>query len=79
MLDCGNHTRDELEEEEKTVLDSAFAAVFLDLIDHALHYCCVVARVNAKLVAGKLGMGLECHCFARIICHDVLEHLVLRQ
>ena len=79
MLDCGNHTRDELKEEEKTILDSALATISLDLINHALHYCRVVARMNAQLVAGQLGMGLECHCFARIVCHDVLEHFVLRQ
>ena len=56
MLDGGHYTRDELKEEEKTILYAWLAAIALNLFNHFLHHCCVVARVNAKLLAGQLGV-----------------------
>jgi len=79
VLNCGHYTRDELQEEEKTVFNLAFSTVGLDLVDHRLHHCRMVARVNAQLVPWQLRMGLKSHCFARIICHNVLKHLSLRE
>ena len=50
MLYCGHDTRDELEEEEKTIFTAGFAAIALNLFDHFLHHSGVVAWMNAKLV-----------------------------
>ena len=79
MLDRGHYAGDELEEEEKTILNAWLAAIALNLFDHFLHHCRMVARVNTKLLAGQLRMRLESHRFLRVVCHDVLVHLLLRQ
>ena len=79
MLDGGHYTRDKLKEEEKAILYAWLAAIALNLFNHFLHHCCVVARMNAKLLAGQLGVRLESHCFLGVVCHDVLVHLHLRK
>ena len=79
VLDGGHYTRDELKEEEKTILYAWLAAIALNLFNHFLHHCCVVARVNAKLLAGKLGVRLESHRFLGVVRHNVLVHLHLGQ
>ena len=79
MLDGWHYTRDELKEEEQAILDAALTTIALNLINHALHDRRVVARMNAKLIARKLWVRLKSHCFARIICHNVLEHFILSE
>ena len=79
VLDGGHYTRDELKEEEKTILYARLAAIALNLFNHFLHHCCVVARVNAKLLAGQLGVRLESHRFLGVVRHNVLVHLHLGQ
>jgi hypothetical protein len=79
VLDGGDHAGDELEEEEETVLDAGFAPVALNLFNHFLHHRGVVARVNAKLITRKLRVRLEGDGLARVVRHDVLKHLVLRE
>ena len=79
VLDGRHYTRDELKEEEKTILYAWLAAIALNLFNHFLHHCCVVARVNAKLLAGQLGVRLESHRFLGVVRHNVLVHLHLGQ
>ena len=77
MLNCRHDTRNKLEEEEKTILDARLAPIALYLFNHFLHYGGVVARVNAELLPRQLRMRLKSHCFLGVVCHDVLEHLIL--
>lgn len=79
MFDRGHYARDELQEEEEAVLDARLAPVLLDLVDHALHNCGVVARVNAQLAAWKLCVLLIGDRLLGIIGHNVLEHILLRE
>ena len=79
MLDGGHYTRDELKEEEKTIFYARLATIALNLFNHFLHHCCVVARVNAKLLAGQLGVRLKSHSFLGVVRHNVLVHLHLGQ
>ena len=74
-----HHTRDKLQEEEQTIFDTRLTSIALYLIYHALHDCGVVARVNAQLLAGQFGVRLEGYRFLRVVRHDVLVHLLLRQ
>ena len=79
MLNCRHDTWNKLEEEEKTILNTRFAPIALYLFNHFLHYGGVIARVNAQLLPRQLGMSLKSHCFLGVVCHDVLEHLILRE
>ena len=79
VLDRGHDTGDELEEEEEAILDARLAAIALNLVDHFLHYSRMVTRVDAQLAARQLRVRLERHCLLRVVSHDILEHLRLRQ
>ena len=52
MLYRRHDTRDKLQEEEQTIFDPGLTPISLYLINHALHHCSVVARVDAQLVVG---------------------------
>lgn len=77
MLNCRHYARDKLEEEEKTILNTWLTSIALYLFNHFLHYGGMIARVNAELLAWQLWMCLKSHCFLGVVCHDVLEHLIL--
>lgn len=72
-------TRDKLEEEEETILDTRFSSIALNLLNHFLHHRCVITRMDAELTSRELGMSFKGDCFLGVICHDILEHFILCQ
>lgn len=79
VLDSRHYARDKFEEEEKTTLDARLPTIALDLVDHLLHHCGVIAGMYAELVSSQLGVSFKSDCLSGVVCHDVLEHFVLRQ
>ena len=79
MLYRWHYARNKLEEEEKTIFNAWLASIALYLFDHFLHYGGMIARMNAQLLAWQLGMSFKCHCFLGVVCHNVLEHLILSE
>lgn len=77
VLYRGDNTRNEFQEEEKTIFHARLAPVFLNSVNHFLHNSRVVARMNAKLVSRQFWVGLKCDSLARVVSHNVLEHLIL--
>ena len=47
MLYRWHDTRNELQEEEQTIFDTGLTPISLYLINHTLHHCGVVARMDA--------------------------------